>query len=98
MTDHVAGHDDIGLTVLPDDLAGDLLCEESPQRGHAGRACLVGEVGRIDAQDSVSAAAQLAQEQAVVAGDLDKERVGRSRVPRGRRRRELLGVGVRGLR
>ena len=90
MGHHVVGHDDIRVAVLGDHLSGQVDAEEADHGGHAGGVGCGSRTGcRIDAEDRHAGRDEVAQQVAVVAGDLDGERVG----PQVSRGQQALDVG-----
>ncbi len=72
----VVGHDDVGRPVLGPDGVGGLHPEEVDDRGHAdGGRCGSGPRRRVDAERPHASREEVAEQVAVVAGDLDGERL-----------------------
>ena len=88
----VVGEDQVGHAAFIAQLLGERAAEEGVEGRHAGGdRGLRGRPCRIDPQDRHAARDEVAQQVAVVAGDLDHQRAGIEAKPKG----QLLGVGAR---
>ena len=77
MRQHVVGEDQVGHAALLAKLLGQRAAEEGVSVGTpAAIAALRRRLGRVDAQDRHAARDEVAQQIAVVAGDLDHQRAG----------------------
>src|SRR2546428_2704908 len=98
MTEDVARDDEVGRAPLFLDAPGGIQSEEGPDGRQAAARGLVREVRRLDAEDLEPDVPAVLQDQAVVAGDLDQERMPLAAVTLGEPRREPPRVGLRRLR
>ena len=72
MPEHIARDDEVGRATFGADACRDFAAEERPHRGQPACVGLIGEIGRIDAQNVEARVAIVLKEESIVARDLDQ--------------------------